>query len=167
MIVEDELPLHRRAVLELTREAFGGCEEADIIVRLGRDGLVLASLVALSDGEVAGHIMFSRLAVAVEGQDLRAATLAPMAVKSGQRRRGIGAALVGEGLGRMRDEGIEAVIVLGHESYYPRFGFRHDLVRNIASPFTDHQGFMGLELRPGCLGGRSGICTYPAAFGIG
>lgn len=166
MRIESEAPEFREAVLALNSMAFGGDEEAGIIARLDRNGLVLLSLVAIEEGAVIGHILFSRLDVTVEGAAINAAALAPMAVLPGHQRRGIGGALVLAGIAGMSQQRIEAIIVLGHTEFYPRFGFRHDLVRNIASPFTAHDAFMGLELSPGVLAGKAGICTYPQAFGI-
>ena len=51
-----------------------------------------------------------------------------------------------------RQRGIDAVIVLGHRDYYPRFGFRPELARNLESPFEGPE-FMALELTPGALAG--------------
>jgi putative acetyltransferase len=38
-------------------------------------------------------------------------------------RRGIGTALVTEGLRQLQESGCVVVVVLGHAEYYPRFGF--------------------------------------------
>jgi len=161
-----ETPDQRAAVLALNRAAFGGDGEADLISRLDGEGTILASLVAVEDGAVTGHILFSRLTLEVEGEAIKAAALAPLAVEPQLQRRGIGSALTAEGLRAMRQRGMEAVIVLGHPDYYARFGFRHDLVARIESPFTQYEAFMGLELADGVLAGRPGRCTYSAAFGV-
>lgn len=92
--------------------------------------------------------------------------LAPMAVLPGHQRQGIGSTLIKEGIARLREQGVEAILVLGHENYYPRFGFNHRLVSQIECPFTDYQAFMGMELVPGALMGEPGICTYAKAFGL-
>lgn len=161
-----ETPDQRAAVLALNRAAFGGDGEAELIARLDAEGAILASLVAVEDGTVAGHILFSLLALEVEGVPIKAAALAPLAVLPERQRRGIGSALTVEGLRVMRQSGMAAIIVLGHPEYYARFGFRHDLVARIESPFTQYEAFMGLELADGVLAGRPGRCTYSAAFGV-
>lgn len=88
-----------------------------------------------------------------------------MAVLPACQRRGIGSALVREGLDRCRQLGAAAVVVLGHPTYYPRFGFglasRVDLRCEYEVP---DECFMVLELEPGALCGRSGIVRYHAAF---
>jgi len=149
----------------VNRAAFGGEEEARIIEKLERDGLAVLSLVARGEGGIEGHILFSVLDVTIDGRTLRALALAPMAVRPDRQKRGIGSALVREGLERLRKAGWEAVFVLGHTEYYPRFGFSSALARKFASPFP-MEAFMALELVPGALSGESGSVTYPAAWGL-
>ena len=74
-------------------------------------------------------------------------------------------ALVRAGLDAVREAGYQAVIVLGHPEYYPRFGFSPDLAEKLASAFSGN-AFMALELVPGALRGTHGKVTYPAAFGV-
>jgi putative acetyltransferase len=166
MRIVTEEPRHRPAVLEVNRLAFKGEAEAQLIEALDRDGEVIASLVAFDGEEVIGHILFSRLDVEVEAQSIRAAALAPMAVTPGRQKQGIGSQLIRHGIEVMRSKGQAAIIVVGHEAYYPRFGFRHDLVRNLVCPFNQYEAFMGLELLDGSLAGRPGTCRYPEAFGL-
>jgi putative acetyltransferase len=166
MNIRPEAPDERAAVLALTRQAFGGAEEAGIIARLDAGAAVLASLVAIVDGQLRGHILFSPLAVEVEDRAVAAAALAPMCVAPAWQRRGIGAALVEAGIAAMRARGEQAIIVVGHETFYPRFGFSHDVVAGLACAFRDLPAFMGLELVPGVLGGRPGTCAWHPAFGV-
>jgi putative acetyltransferase len=166
MRIGAEQPEHRAAVLALNDAAFGGSGESELINKLDEAGLILASLVAIEDQRVVGHILFSRLAVEVEGRAVAAAALAPMCVSPSRQRQSIGSALVKAGIEEMRKQRQEAIVVLGHEAFYQRFGFSHDLVRHLDCPFNQHKAFMGLELVPGVLGGRQGTCTYPSAFGV-
>jgi putative acetyltransferase len=159
------VPADFDALAELNRAAFGGDHEADLIVRLRADGLVIASLVAQVRAKIVGHILFSMLPAEVDGRTIRAAALAPMAVQPELQHQGIGSKLVQEGLRAVRAWGIEAVIVLGHPTFYPRFGFSADLARRLAAPFSD-EAFMALELVPGALDGSRGSVSYPAAFGL-
>jgi hypothetical protein len=55
--------------------------------------------------------------------------------------------------------------VVGHQGYYPRFGFSPVLARKFISPFAT-DAFMALELAPGAMEGKSGTVTYPPAFGL-
>jgi putative acetyltransferase len=88
-----------------------------------------------------------------------------MSVQPGRQRQGIGSALVREALRRAQQQGWQAVIVLGHPGYYPRFGFSAVLARPLASPFSG-DAFMALELTADALKGGAGRVAYPPAFGV-
>ena len=165
IVIAAEGPQQREAVLAVNRAAFGGEDEVRIVERLSEAGLVEASLVATDCDQVVGHILFSSLDVVVDGRKLSVSALAPLAVLPDYQNRGIGSRLTEAGIAAMRDGGQDAIIVLGHPEFYRRFGFAHERVANLASPFTEHEAFMGLELSPGALRGRAGACRYPAAFG--
>ncbi|MFC5397112.1 GNAT family N-acetyltransferase [Bosea vestrisii] len=158
-------PADAEAIAALNRAAFGGEEEVGIIKRLRHDGLVAVELVAEQGGEIIGHILLSWLPTTMDGRSLKALALAPMAVRPGLQRQGVGGRLIMAARDRARAVGAEAVIVLGHPGYYPRFGFSAALARNLASPFSG-EAFMALELVPGALAGKRGSVSYPAAFGL-
>jgi putative acetyltransferase len=155
---------HHVAIAELNRAAFGGEDECNLISRLRQDGLALVELVMLNEG-IVGHVLFSRLAVEMDGQAVSAAALAPVCVRKDYQGRGIAAQLIQRGLAALREQGCQAVIVLGHPSYYPQFGFSAPLARKLAAPFNGH-AFMALELVPNALAGRTGSVSYPSAFGV-
>lgn len=161
--IADATPNHHEAIRALHRMAFGGMLEATLVDRLRQEGLVIASLVALDAGHVVGHILFSSLDVEVERRPVAAVSLAPMAVAPQRQRQGIGSQLVRAGLARLRQSSTQAVIVVGHTGYYPRFGFSADVVRKLASPYAG-DAFMGLELVSGVLAGKRGTVRYPPAF---
>jgi putative acetyltransferase len=104
------------------------------------------------------------LDVTVGASPVRALALAPMSVQLGHQRRGIGSALVRAGLERAGASGWQAVIVLGHRDYYPRFGFSAELARPLKAPFSG-ASFMALELTSGALRDGEGRVVYPPAFG--
>ncbi len=162
--IRAETPADRAAVAEVNRLAFSGEDEVGIVNRLRADELVIASLVAEEAGRIVGHILFSELPIETETESVRAAALAPMAVVPERQKQGIGAALVAAGLTACRAAGVEAVIVLGHPEYYPRFGFSAELARTLRAPFSG-PAFMAMELTPGTLAAGGTVC-YPAAFGI-
>lgn len=132
---------------------------------LRQDGDVLSSLVAQEEnGAIVGHVLFSRLGIEGNPQ-LRAAALAPMAVRPDRQRRGIGGALIRTGLEHCRRLDLDAVVVLGHTTYYPRFGFSAALAAGLEAPFSGPH-LMALALRDGVLSGRKGRLRYANAFGI-
>ena len=163
-LIRAETPSDRAAIAEVNRLAFGGEDEVALIERLRAEGLVIASLVALEDGDVVGHILFSKLPIETGTGTRRAASLAPMAVRPDRQRRGIGGSLIRAGLEACRAAGVEAVIVLGHPDYYPRFGFSAAPAKRLRAPFSGPP-FMALELTPGALA-QGGRVHYPRAFGL-
>lgn len=72
--------------------------------------------------------------------------------------------LVERGIEACRRAQYGAVIVVGHSSYYPRFGFSHALVARLENPFATGDAFMGLELMPRSLSSIEGRIVYPEAF---
>jgi len=118
--VRDERPDDLAAIREVNDRAFDQPLEGRIVDALRAHGAVQLSLVAVVDGQVAGHILFSP----VTGDGAAAGVgLGPMAVTPEQQRRGVGAALIDAGLARLRAAGCPFVVVLGHHDYYMRFGF--------------------------------------------
>jgi len=165
VLIRDQQPGDREQVRKVNEAAFGRSDEADLIDRLFAEGAVLLSLVAEVDGQIVGHILFSRMTVETDQGPVAAVSLAPMAVLPEQQGHQIGSELVRRGLAQLRDQGERIVIVLGHKHYYPRFGFSSEMARHLASPFPP-EAFMALELCDGALTGVRGAVRYPAAFGL-
>ena len=163
MIIRDEAQTDHGDIRALNQAAFGGDHEAGLVDRLRTEKLVRASLVAVEADEIIGHILFSTLSVTMDGWKVCAAALAPMAVAPGRQRQGIGSTLVRAGLGAVTAQGFEAVFVLGHPAYYPRFGFSATAASKLTSPYAG-EAFMALELTPDALRGTAGSITYPEAF---
>ena len=165
MTIRDETDADFFGIAEVTRSAFGGEYEVELIENLRNAGLIIVSLVAVEQGPVIGHVLFSELMVEVDGRRVKTAALAPIAVRPDRQRQGIGSKLIETGLESLRHRGYKAVIVLGHPNYYPRFGFSPALTAPLSGPFNG-KAFMGLELVPGSLSGSRGFVRYPEAFGV-
>src|SRR6516164_9229914 len=73
VVLVDERTEHRDDVKALHRAVFGSEYEAELVDRLDRDGLVVASLVALAGDVVVGHVLFSDLVVESDGRPISAA----------------------------------------------------------------------------------------------
>jgi hypothetical protein len=75
-------PQDDAAIAAVVRAAFGSHAEVQLVEALRRDGDCVCELVALGDDDsLTGHIFFSRLEVTSASQFLRAAALAPLAVR--------------------------------------------------------------------------------------
>lgn len=153
------------AIHAIVTAAFEQEDEANLVDQLRDDGDALVELVAEDDtGEIVGHIFFSPLAIIRAHDQLKAAALAPLAVKPGVQKSGIGGALMRAGIEACRAAGVPAIIVLGHPSYYPRFGFTAEAAAPLSAPFSG-RSFMALELQPGILR-DGGIVRYAPSFGV-
>lgn len=84
------------------------------------DGL---SLVAEHDGQVVGHVMFTRSLLDATRRLVDVQVLSPLGVIPGLHRRGIGSALVRHGLAVLAERGVPLVFLEGDPGYYARFGF--------------------------------------------
>jgi putative acetyltransferase len=87
---------------------------------------VALSLVAVIDDQVAGHAMFT--ICGVNGHDVKASLLGPLAVAPAWQRQGIGTALVRAGVHEMEKASVSLVCVLGDPAYYGRLGFEAETV---------------------------------------
>jgi putative acetyltransferase len=142
--------------------AFPTDAEARLVDLLRGSGQARVSLVAEVDGTVVGHVVFSP--VSVGGAQSGGLGLAPVAVVPAHQRRGVGSALIGEGLAVCRREGYPFVVLLGHPGYYPRFGFRRASELGLTNEYKADEAFMVLELRPGSLPREGGLVRYGPEF---
>jgi putative acetyltransferase len=153
----------RLAIRSVHRSAFPGENESELVDALRAGGYSRLSLVAEEKDDLLGHILFSELAIVTATSTVAALALAPLAVTPSRQRRGIGSALVREGLRRCADQGHRIVLVVGHPAYYPRFGFSAQLAKKLTSPYAG-DGFMALELVTGALQGIDGEVRYAPPF---
>jgi putative acetyltransferase len=161
-VVRPPKPKDFPAIHAVEAAAFATEHEALIVEGVRAEGAALVELVAEADGEIVGHVLFSRMTTEPVK---RIAGLGPVAVRPDVQNRGYGEALCQAGIDVLRRMGAEAVVVLGHPTYYPRFGFSRAAAANIASPFADRPAFMALELTPGALAAPIRV-GYPRSFGV-
>jgi putative acetyltransferase len=153
------------AVRQVHELAFGQPNEAALVEALRVAASPLISLVAESEGEVIGHILFTPVSVESEDGAFTAMGLAPLAVRPERQRGGIGGKLIQAGLRACNDLGHDLIFVLGHADYYPRFGFKtaKRLGFTCEYPVPD-EVFMVAELTPGAGCGRRGLVRYHPEF---
>jgi putative acetyltransferase len=164
--IRPETSTDQEAIQEVHQQAFGQPNEARLVdaVRASPEYVPELSLVAERNGTVVGHVLFSR--ITVEGC---AATgllaLGPIGVRAECQRQGIGGQLIRSALERAIALGYRAVILVGHPTYYPRFGFTPARAYGLEAPFpVPDEVFMVLPLRPDGLDGVRGTVVYPPAF---
>jgi putative acetyltransferase len=163
MIIRKETDSDIEAISEVTIAAFktlpiSNHTEQFIVNALRAAGVLTISLVAEIDGRVVGHVAFSP--VAIWRGTLNWYGLGPVSVLPEYQGRGIGKALIREGLSQMKGMGAEGCCLVGDPNYYKRFGFQNypELVHEgipqqvfLALPFTEkvpgglvtfHEGFL-------------------------
>lgn len=123
LVIRDQQPDEVPAIRTVLLAAFPTAEEADLVDRLREHCPSYLGLVALDSDAVVGHVVFTPVTLQTARGIVEGYGLAPLAVHPDHQRRGIGAALVEEGIRRLRAGGCPFVVVLGHPEYYPRFGF--------------------------------------------
>jgi putative acetyltransferase len=168
--VRRELPEDRETIRQIVESAFAGTAEADLVDQLRDAGKAIISLVATEDERLIGHILFSEVTLAPDGDDsndtpLAAIGLAPLAVLPEFQNRSVGSLLTRAGLDECRKAGYQCAVVLGHPHYYPRFGFVPSVRYGIKSEFeVSDETFMVIELSENTLRNRSGIIRYQPEF---
>jgi putative acetyltransferase len=126
--IRSEQPQDRAAVRALHLAAFGdhGLVVADLVDAL-RDAVAPdsgLSLVAVdADGDIVGHVMFTRGLLDARLRLVEVQVLSPVAVLPVRQGGGIGSALIRAGLEIMVERSVPVVFLEGDPRYYSRLGF--------------------------------------------
>lgn len=121
-----ETPVDIQPITDVTVAAFktlpiSNHTEQFIVTALRAAGALAISLVAEVEGRVVGHIAFSPVTLS-DGTPCWYG-LGPVSVLPEFQRQGIGKALIGEGLARLKALGAKGCCLVGHPEYYRKFGF--------------------------------------------
>jgi putative acetyltransferase len=126
IVIRDETKADVGVITEVTVAAFATMEISNhteqFIIKALRSAMALTlSLVAEVDGRVVGHIAFSPVAISDGTKNWYG--LGPLSVLPEYQRRGIGKALMQEGMSRLKKLGAKGCCLVGHPEYYKKFGF--------------------------------------------
>ncbi|MBB6469727.1 putative acetyltransferase [Aminobacter lissarensis] len=161
MSIRAATPRDREAIRLVEEHAFGQQAEAGLVDALVAEGDAIVELVAEEDGDVVGHILFSRLYIQNGGKTVPAVALAPLAVEPGFHGTGIGGALIREAHIRLKDAGETLAVVLGDPAYYGRFGYSHER----AAKFESDYQCDALQALAWGDAPETGRLVYASAFG--
>ena len=162
--IRSEIPEDCAAIRRVHEAAFGGSIEATLVEMLRNTGKALIALVAVTDQQLVGHILFSPVTVADCPEAFRAVGLAPVGVLPAFQNMGIGSRLVRQGLLDCKRDGYDAVVVLGNPHYYSRFGFLRASDHQLDNEYHAHEAFMVIELNQAALQEARGLVKYPPEF---
>ncbi len=128
IVIRNEMHDDVAAISEVTIAAFKTLEisnhtEQFIIEALRAAKDLAVSLVAEMDGRVIGHIAFSPVTISDGTQNWYG--LGPVSVLPEHQRKGIGKALIKDGLTRLKDMKAQGCCLVGHPDYYVKFGFQN------------------------------------------
>lgn len=153
-------------VYKVNKEAFLRDNESELVekIRLGDNYINDLSLVAIVKNEIVGHIMLSKIEISGK-ENLDILTLAPMSVIPNYQKIGIGSKLIESAIEKAKELGYKAIIVLGHENYYPKFGFEVAALYDIYPPFdVPDDVFMIKILDKTIIDQLGGQVLYPKEF---
>lgn len=173
MEIKRAVSSNRHEILNVHKQAFG--EEKGNTISALVDSLLddptaqpSFSFVAIDDGMVIGHVLFTRTEVQGGTLGLSAQILAPLAVQPEHHNKGIGSQLITTGLHEISKEGVQLVFVLGHPGYYPRYGFVPAGKFGFEAPFPippiHAEAWMVQELMPGIIGNQRGKILCAASL---
>lgn len=128
IVIRNESSEDFSAISEVTVAAFKTLEVSNhtehfIVEALRAAGALRVSLVAEMDGRVIGHIAFSPVTISDGTRGWYG--LGPVSVFPEHQRNGVGKALIKEGLSRLQDVNARGCCLVGHPSYYRKFGFKN------------------------------------------
>lgn len=161
-----------KSVFQLIEKAFEKEEYSDhkeqfLVERLRKSEAFIPelSIVAEVEKKIVGHILFTKLEIKNESQSFQSLALAPVSVLPEFQGKGIGSKLILYGHELAKELGYKSVILLGHQDYYPRFGYELCEKYNIKMPFdVPAENCMVISLTENGLSGISGNVVYPSTF---
>jgi len=155
--IRQETSTDYKAVFKLIEEAFENEALSDFVPEL--------SLVAEVDDEIAGYILLTKIKIKSEKDEFGSLALAPVAVLPKFQKKGIGGMLINKAHKIAKSLDYKSIILLGHEKYYPRFGYLPVDQFGIELPFdAPKENCMAVELIENALSGISGMVKYPKEF---
>lgn len=168
---EEEYP----EIYDLIRESFdqevySDHQEPDLVRRLRTSASFIPelSLVAEIPGRIVGYLLMTKIHILnAQGDRFDSLALAPVAVRPEFQGQGIGGELISAAHQIASGLGYVSVMLLGHQQYYPRFGYKPLKHFGIRLPIdVPDENCMGVELKNGALKNVNGVIRYPKEFGI-
>jgi putative acetyltransferase len=167
LVIRPERGADHPVIAEVVRAAFVGHpdEVATFVERIreSEEFVPELALVAEDCSGVIAHVMLSWVGVE-GGSRTTILNLTPMSVRPDRQRIGVGSRLIRDVLGRAEEAGEPVVMVQGHPTYYPRFGFERASAFGFIAPYPMLDEAFMVKRLPGYSPDLAGRIVYPAAF---
>ncbi|WP_020526206.1 GNAT family N-acetyltransferase [Flexithrix dorotheae] len=172
VFLRQENPEDHSAVFRLIEKAFSHEKISDhqeqyLVERLRKSKAFIPelSIVATFNNQIVGHILLTKIKIKNTRGKFDSLALAPVSVLPEFQNRGIGGKLISHAHEAAKKLGFQSVILLGHQDYYPRFGYKRADEFGIDLPFdVPKANCMSIELVENALGNVNGIVEYPQEF---
>ncbi len=160
------------AVFNLIKEAFESEQISDhqeqfLVERLRNSNTFIPelSIVAEIEDKVVGYILLTKLKIKNNRNEFDSLALAPVCVLPAYQGKGIGGRLIEHAHTIAQKLGHRSIVLLGHENYYPKYGYLQADQFGIELPFdVPKENCMAIELVENGLKGIRGIVEYPKEF---
>ncbi|MUP47425.1 N-acetyltransferase [Gramella sp. BOM4] len=172
MHIRQETEKDHKTVFEVIKESFqdekmSNHKEQFLVEKLRKSNAFIPelSLVAEFENKIVGYILLTRVKIKNNHNTFDSLALAPISVLPEFQGRGIGSALINFAQQKARALDFSSVVLLGHENYYPRFGYKRAELFNIEFPFkAPKENCMLVELKKDALKEIKGLVEYPKEF---
>ena len=167
-ILRTETPPDHAAVRRVHEGAFATAAEAKLtdLLRMSNSFVPELSIVAEIDGELVGHVILTHATIEGRPDVTDFLVLGPIGVLPEKQKMGVGSALMNDALQRASSAGFRAVALIGHPTYYSRFGFLPGARFGLRSTYdVPEDVFMVCPLIENGLDAIRGTLLFPAEFG--
>jgi predicted N-acetyltransferase YhbS len=172
MNIRQEKVSDYKSVFDLIKNAFESEIHSDhreqfLVERLRKSDNFIPelSIVAENNGEIVGYILLTKIKIKNSETEFTSLALAPVAVKNDYQNNGIGSKLILFAHSKALELNYDSIALLGHENYYPKFGYKTANQFNIKFPFdVPDENCMLIELKKDALLNVNGTIVYPKEF---
>jgi putative acetyltransferase len=168
MIIRTETVSDFEEVYELNKLVFGRDDESKLIerIRLSKQFIPELSIVIEEQNGIIGHVLLSKAEVVENDVSYEVIVLAPIAINPKHQRKGLGSKLIQEAFSKCKELGYGLIFLIGHPTYYPRFGFKpaRKYHFELKQFIVRDEVFMVCELFEGELNKVKGELIYPESF---
>ncbi|WP_195938979.1 GNAT family N-acetyltransferase [Romboutsia sp. 1001713B170131_170501_G6] len=166
--LDKDYPIIKNVVKESFKNTeFSDKDEHNLVDRLRNSNEYIRELALLAEinEEVVGYSLLTKINIKNENESRESLALAPISVLPKHQNKGVGKALINESIEKAKNLGYSSIVVLGHPSYYSKFGFINANEFYIKPPFeVSNDVFKVLVLNKEKFKGTSGVVEYSSAF---